>query len=56
MSFGAARYSSEGDALERLLKSAERRMYKNKQLRRQHEFPMEAGEFGYAVAQVMARS
>ncbi|HEX4950702.1 MAG TPA: diguanylate cyclase [Blastocatellia bacterium] len=56
VSLGAARYSNEADALERLLKIADRRMYKNKQLRRQHEFLMEAGESGDAVAQVIARS
>jgi diguanylate cyclase (GGDEF)-like protein/putative nucleotidyltransferase with HDIG domain len=56
VSLGAARYGSEADALERLLKIADRRMYKNKQLRRQHEFLLEAGECGDAVAQVIARS
>ena len=56
VSLGAARYGSEADSLERLLKIADRRMYKNKQLRRQHEFLMEAGECGDAVAQVIARS
>ncbi len=56
VSLGAARYGSEADSLERLLKIADRRMYKNKQLRRQHEFLMEVGEFGDAVAQVIARS
>jgi diguanylate cyclase (GGDEF)-like protein/putative nucleotidyltransferase with HDIG domain len=56
VSLGAARYGSEADALERLLKIADRRMYKNKQLRRQHEFLLEASECGDAVAQVIARS
>ncbi|MBS1809138.1 MAG: diguanylate cyclase [Acidobacteria bacterium] len=56
VSLGTARYGIEADSLERLLKIADRRMYKNKQLRRQHEFLMEAGEFGDAVAQVIARS
>lgn len=56
VSLGAARYGLEANSLERLLKIADRRMYKNKQLRRQHEFLMEAGEFGDAVAQVIARS
>ncbi len=56
VSLGAARYGSEADALERLLKIADRRMYKNKQLRRQHEFLLEAGECGDTVAQVIARS
>ncbi len=56
VSLGAARYGSEADSLERLLKIADRRMYKNKQLRRQHDFLLEAGEFGDAVAQVIARS
>jgi diguanylate cyclase (GGDEF)-like protein/putative nucleotidyltransferase with HDIG domain len=56
VSLGTARYGLEADSLERLLKIADRRMYKNKQLRRQHEFLMEAGEFGDAVAQVIARS
>ena len=56
VSLGTARYGLEADSLERLLKIADRRRYKNKQLRRQHEFLMEAGEFGDAVAQVIARS
>lgn len=56
VSLGTARYGIEADSLERLLKIADRRMYKNKQLRRQHEFLMEAGGFGDAVAQVIARS
>jgi diguanylate cyclase (GGDEF)-like protein/putative nucleotidyltransferase with HDIG domain len=56
VSLGAARYGSEADSLERLLKIADRRMYKNKQLRRQHDLLMEAGEFGDTVAQVIARS
>ena len=56
VSLGTARYGSEADSLERLLKIADRRMYKNKQLRRQHDFLLEAGEFGDTVAQVIARS
>jgi len=56
VSVGTARYGVEADSLDRLLKIADRRMYKNKQLRRQHEFLMEAGECGDAVAQVIARS
>lgn len=56
VSLGTARYGIEADSLERLLKIADRRMYKNKQLRRQHEFLMEAGEIGDTVAQVIGRS
>ncbi len=56
VSLGTARYGHEANSLERLLKIADRRMYKNKQLRRQNEFLLEAGEFGDAVAQVIARS
>lgn len=56
VSLGAARYSLEANSLDRLLRIADRRMYKNKQLRRQHEFLMEAGELGDAVAQVIGRS
>ncbi len=56
VSLGAARYGSEANSLERLLKIADRRMYKNKQLRRQYDFLLEAGEFGDTVAQVIARS
>jgi diguanylate cyclase (GGDEF)-like protein/putative nucleotidyltransferase with HDIG domain len=56
VSLGSARYDSEADSLERLLKIADRRMYKNKHLRRQHDFLLEAGEFGDTVAQVIARS
>ena len=56
VSLGAARYSIEANSLERLLRIADRRMYKNKHLRRQHDLLMEAGEFGDNVSQVIARS
>ena len=56
ISLGAARFSLEANSLERLLRISDRRMYKNKQLRRQCDFLLEAGEFGDTVAQVIARS
>ncbi len=56
VSLGAARYGLEANSLERLLRIADRRMYKNKQLRRQHEFLMEAGEAGDAIAQAIDRN
>ena len=48
ISIGAARYQAEGTSLERLLRIADRRMYKNKQLRK-HHFVIEAGEAGAEV-------
>ncbi|MFN7947719.1 MAG: diguanylate cyclase [Blastocatellia bacterium] len=48
VSIGAARYPAEGTTLERLLRIADRRMYKNKSVRKQ-EFIIEAGETGAQV-------
>jgi diguanylate cyclase (GGDEF)-like protein/putative nucleotidyltransferase with HDIG domain len=48
VSIGAARYPAEGTTLERLLRIADRRMYKNKSIRKQ-EFIIEAGETGAQV-------
>jgi diguanylate cyclase (GGDEF)-like protein/putative nucleotidyltransferase with HDIG domain len=48
VSIGAARYLTEGTSLERLLRIADRRMYKNKSVRKQ-EFVIGAGETGAEV-------
>lgn len=52
VSIGAARYHHEGQSLERLLRIADRRMYKNKQIRLQ-EFMIEAGADGNSTVQVI---
>ena len=56
ISLGSARFSLEANSLERLLRISDRRMYKNKQLRRQYEFLMEGGEMGDTVAQAIGRN
>jgi diguanylate cyclase (GGDEF)-like protein len=48
VSIGAARYLTEGTSLDRLLRIADRRMYKNKAVRK-HDFVIEAGECGAEV-------
>ncbi len=48
VSIGAARYPAEGTSLDRLLRIADRRMYKNKHVRK-NEYVFEAGETGAQV-------
>ncbi|HZS10127.1 MAG TPA: diguanylate cyclase [Blastocatellia bacterium] len=48
ISIGAARYPAEGTTLERLLRIADRRMYKNKNMRR-NDYVIEAGDTGAQV-------
>jgi diguanylate cyclase (GGDEF)-like protein/putative nucleotidyltransferase with HDIG domain len=51
VSIGAARHLTEGHSLERLLRIADRRMYKDKQMRL-HDFIIEAGAGGDTTVQV----
>jgi diguanylate cyclase (GGDEF)-like protein/putative nucleotidyltransferase with HDIG domain len=55
ISIGAARYPAEGATLERLLRIADRRMYKNKSIRKQ-DFVIAAGETGAQVLSLRRRS
>ena len=55
VSIGAARYPAEGTSLERLLRIADRRMYKNKHVRKD-EYVFEAGESGAQVLSVRSQA
>lgn len=55
ISIGAARYPTEGTSLERLLRIADRRMYKNKSVRKQ-SFLIAAGETGAQVLMMQTQT